>query len=49
MKRSFKITVILRPVSQTVCEKVAKTYFVYFDFDFLAKEKGQGAHFGICY
>ena len=21
----------------------------YFEFDFLAKEKGQRAHFGICY
>ena len=31
------------------CEKVAKTYFVDFDFDFLAKEKGQRAHFGYRY
>ena len=34
IKRGFKIAVILRPVSQTGCEKVAKTYFVDFDFDF---------------
>ena len=45
----FKIAVILRPVSQTACEKVPKTHFVDFDFDFLATEKGQSAHFGICY
>ena len=49
MKRGFKIAVILRPVSEIGCEKVAKTYFVDFDFDFLTKEKGQRAHFGICY
>ena len=49
MKRGFKIAVILRPVSQTGYEKIAKTHFVDFYFDFLAKEKGQRAHFGICY
>ena len=49
MKRFFKIAVILRPVSQTGCETVAKTHVVGFDFDFLAKEKGQRVHFGICY
>ena len=43
------MAVILRPVSQTGCENVAKTHFVDFDFDFLAKEKSQRAHFGICY
>ena len=49
IKRCFKIAIILRPVSQTGCEKVTKRHFVDFDFDFLAKEKGQRAHFGICY
>ena len=49
IKRCFKIPVILRPVSQTGCEKIAKPHFVDFDFDFLAKEKGQRAHFSICY
>ena len=49
IKRGFKIAVILRPVSQTGYEKVAKTHFVDFDIDFLAKEKGQRAYFGICY
>ena len=48
-KRCFKIAVILRPVSQTGCEKVAKPHFLDFDIDFLAKEKGERAHFGICY
>ena len=48
-KRCFKIAVILCPVSQTGCENVAKTHFVDFDFDFLAKEKGQRAYFGIYY
>ena len=46
-KRGFKLAVILRPISQAGCEKVVKTYCV--DFDFLAKEQGQRAHFGICY
>ena len=49
IKRRFKIAIILRPISQTGCKKVAKTHFVDFDFDFLAKKKGQRAHFGICY
>ena len=49
IKRYFKIAVILRPVSQTGYEKVAKTRFVDFDSDFQAKDKGQRAHFGICY
>ena len=49
MKRYVKIAVILYPVSQTGCEKIAKSRFVDFDFDFLTKEKGQRAHFGICY
>ena len=49
IKRCFKIAVILRPVSQTGCEKVAKVRFVDFDLDFLAKEKGQRAHFSSCY
>ena len=48
-KRDFWIAIILRPVSQTGCEKVTKTHFVDFDFDLLAKERGQRAHFGICY
>ena len=48
-KRGLKIAVILRPVSQTGCEKVTKTHFVDFGFDLVAKEKGQRAHFGICY
>ena len=47
--RCFKIALILCPVSQTGCEKVAKPHFVDFDFDFLAKENGQRAHFDICY
>ena len=45
--RCFKIAIMLRPVSHTGYEKVAKMRFV--DFDFLTKEKGQRAHFGICY
>ena len=45
----FKIAVFLRPISQTGYKKAAKTSFVDFDFDFLAKEKGQRSHFGICY
>ena len=49
IKRGFKIAVISCPVSQTGCEKVSKTHFVDFDFDFQAKEKGQRADFGICY
>ena len=49
IKRGFKIAVILCPVLQTVYEKVAKTHFVDFDFDFIATEKGQRAPFGICY
>ena len=48
-KEVFKIAVILNPVSQTGYGKVAKTHFVDFDFDFLAKENGQRAQFGICY
>ena len=36
-------------ISQSGCEKVAKMHFVDIDFDFLAKEKGQRAHFAICY
>ena len=31
------IAVILRPVYHTVCEKVGKSQFVMFDFNFLAK------------
>ena len=46
---SLKLAMILRPLSQAGSEKVAKTYFVDFDFDFLAKENSQRAHFGICY
>ena len=49
IKRCFKIAEIMRPVSQSGYEKIAKTHFVDFDFDFLAKEKGQRANFGICY
>ena len=49
MKRGFKTAVIWHPISQTGCEKVAKTHFVDFYFDFLAKEKGQRAHLRICY
>ena len=49
IKSCFKIGIILHPVSQTGCEKVAKTCFVDFDIDFPAKEIGQRAHFGICY
>ena len=37
IKRCFKVAVILSPVSQIGCEKVAKTHFVDFEFDFLAK------------
>ena len=33
----FMIAVILRPVYQTVCEKVGKSHFVLFDFNFLTK------------
>ena len=47
-KKGFKIAVILRPFSQTAYEKVAKTHFLDFDFDFLAKQKGEKANFGIC-
>ena len=39
----------MRPVSQTGFEKVVNTHFVDFNCDFLAKEKGQRAHFRICY
>ena len=37
MKKRFMIAVILRPVYQTVCEKVGKSHFVLFDFNFLIK------------
>ena len=36
-EKSFMIAVILRPVYQTVCEKVGKSHFVLFDFNFLTK------------
>ena len=37
MKKSFLTGVILRPVYQTVCEKIGKSHFVLFEFNFLTK------------
>ena len=37
MKKSFMTAVILRPVNQTVCEKLGKSHFVPFDCNFLTK------------
>ena len=37
MKKSFMTAVILRPVCMTMCEKVRKSHFVVFEFDFLTK------------
>ena len=49
MKKSLMIAVILRPVHQIGCEKVEKSQFVLFDFNFVTKKIGQRARFHVCY
>ena len=49
MKKSFMTAVILRPVCVTMCEKVRKSHFVVFEFDFLTKKTSQRARMDVYY